>query len=190
MAHMVKASDGSALTQGDIRFQIDGTKSKGSTVIGAGTPSADLVVNVPTNAKVLGAGNKHSITVYNGSHADKAVNAGNFATLTAGKYVVRGGGVTTELAGVVFDGLKGGGSDNQRRISIPYNYTRKTVHITSWDYATGVATHHGSPHSDDFRMGQTGTDEAVATRAVPGEIVFIEDGQAPKTADLPVKTGG
>lgn len=190
MAHMVKASDGSALTQGDYRNQISGTKSKGSTIVGAGTPATDLVVNVPSTAKVMGAPNKGCKGVIDKGDTQKAVSAGVFATLTAGKYVVRGGGVTTELAGVAFDGLKGGAADNQRRISIPYCYTRKTVHITSWDYATGAATHHGSPHSDDFRMGQAGADDAVTTRAIPGEFCFIENGQTPSTKDYEAKTGG
>jgi hypothetical protein len=57
--------------------------------------------------------------------------------------------------------------------------SRRTMHITSWDYATGVATK-GDNTTDDF-----GTDNAAAlTAAVPGNIVILETGKTPTTTSI------
>jgi len=65
-----------------------------------------------------------------------------------------------------------------RSKSIKSLLTRKTVLITSWNYATGVATlSESSPQDSDFDAGSY----ADPTMAVPGNLYFVETGLTPST---------
>jgi hypothetical protein len=163
-------------------------RDNGATVLmGGNIDSSPTVTSAPGKA-ILGAGRepqpKPVKSAYVGTtHANAA---GTFAVLAAGHYVVKGGNVTTQLAGVAYRGLRGAGNQNQIR-GIHTLLTRKTVLIDSWDYAIGSATFNvGNPSDDDFDAGSY----AVPTRALPGNVVILDTGrEVPTTTALPAKTG-
>ena len=118
----------------------------------------------------------------------KAVSANAFArTMVAGQFVMMRYGF---IAGSSTNFLNSGAADFGRR-AIHYKENRRSYHITSWDYETGVATK-GAPTNDDF-----GRDDAARpTRAIPGEFTFTDRGIAtsgslavPLNTDYPAKTG-
>jgi len=165
------------------------TRDNGATVLmGGNIDSSPVVTNAPAQA-VTGAGKKQPTGVYESAYtgATNANSSGTFAVLAPGHYVMKGGGVTSQLAGVAYTGLRGAGNQNQIR-GIHTLLTRKTVLITSWDYATGVATPAGgNPSSDDFDINGS---YAIPTRAVPGNVITLPTGrETPTTTALPAKTG-
>ena len=118
----------------------------------------------------------------------KAVSANGFArTMTPGHFVMMRYGF---IAGAASGFLNSGAADFGRR-SIHYKETRRSYHITSWHYETGVATK-GADTNDSF-----GTDDAARpTRAIPGELTFTDRGIAssgslavPLNDDYDAKTG-
>jgi hypothetical protein len=159
----------------------------GATVLmGGDIDSSKTVTNAPDLA-ITGAGRKAQPGPVQSAHtgATYANINGIFAKLTAGQYAVKGGNITTQLAGVAYRGLRGGGNANQIR-SIHTLLTRSTVIIDSWNYATGVATiNEGSPSSDDFDSGSY----ATPTRALPGNLIVNETGGTPSTEAYQEKTG-
>ena len=164
-------------------------RDNGATVLMGGAIDASPVVTNAPAQSITGAGKKQPTGVYESSHtgAYKSVSAGTFAVLAAGQYIMKGGNVTTQLAGVAYRGLRGAGNQNQIR-GIHTLLTRKTVLIDSWDYATGAATFNGgNPSDDDFDIDG---DYAIPTRAVPGNVVITDfDGLDPTVKALPAKTG-
>lgn len=156
----------------------------GATVLMGGT-TGDAVTSVPSGS-ILGAGRraqpKPVASAYTGASTANA--AGDFAEL--GDYIVKGGNITTALAGVAYTGLRGGGNQNQIR-GLHTLLTRTTVLIDSWNYATGVPTYNESnPSSDDFDNGSF----AAPTRALPGNLVIIQDGKSADTEAYQAKDGG
>jgi len=162
-------------------------RDNGATVLmGGNIDSSATVTNAP-NQSILGAGrvenSKPVESAYNGT--TKSVVAGTFGVVTAGSYVVKGGNITTNLAGVAYRGLRGGGNPVQHR-SPNTLLTRTTVLIDSWDYATGAPTYNASnPSSDDFDSGAY----AEPTRALPGNLVIVDDGKTPTVVAYEEKTG-
>lgn len=118
----------------------------------------------------------------------KAVTANAFArTMVAGQYVMMRYGY---IAGSATNFLNSGAADFGRR-SIHYKENRRTYHITSWDYETGVATK-GASTNDTFNDDHA----ARPTRAIPGELTITDHGLAttgslavPLNTDYPAKTG-
>lgn len=163
-------------------------RDNGATVLfGGNITGTGAVTNAPNQA-ILGAGRRAQPKPVQSAHTGAVISnaAGTFAVLAAGHYVVKGGNVTTQLAGIAYRGLRGGGNQNQIR-GIHTLWTRSTVLIDSWDYATGAATFNGgNPSSDDFDI-----DSAFAepTRALPGNLVTMEDGKTPKVSAYNAKTG-
>lgn len=163
------------------------TRDNGATVLmGGNIDDTDTVTASPGGA-ILGAGRKPQPgPVENASvGTTKANDSGVFAVLKPNHYVVKGGNITSELAGVAYRGLRGG-NQNQIR-GLHTLLTRKTVLITSWNYATGVPTFGGgNPSDDDFDLDG---DFAEPTRALPGSVVVIDAGAGPNTVNLESKTG-
>lgn len=164
-------------------------RDNGATVLmGGAIDSSSTVTNAPDLA-ITGAGKKQPTGVYQSSHTGATISnsSGTYAVLAAGQYVVKGGNITTQLAGIAYRGLRGAGNQNQIR-GIHTLLTRKTVLIDSWNYATGVATFNGgNPSDDDFDID---SDYAIPTRAVPGNVVITDfDGLDPTVVALPPKTG-
>ncbi len=100
----------------------------------------------------------------------KAVSGADFQRqMFPGQYVMMRYGY---IAGSNSVFLNSGAADFGRQ-SIHYKTTRKTRHITSWDYKTGVATT-GAPTTDDFNADNA----ATPTRAIPGELQYTDHGMA------------
>jgi hypothetical protein len=170
---------GKAVTANDVQ-------DNGATVLmGGSIDGTNTVTNAPAES-ILGAGRraqpKPVASAYTG--AGKANDSGDFAEL--GDYIVKGGNVTTKVAGIAYTGLRGGGNQNQIR-GLHTLLTRTTVLIDSWNYATGVPTYNeNNPSSDDFDNGSF----AAPTRALPGNLVIIQDGKSVDTEAYQAKDGG
>lgn len=164
-------------------------RDNGATVLMGGNIDSSATVTQSIDKTITGAGRKAQPKPVKSAYvgATHANAAGNFAVLSAGNYVVKGGNITTQLAGVAYRGLRGGGNQNQIR-GIHTLLTRKTVLIDSWNYATGDATFNvGNPSNDDFDIND---DYASPTRALPGNVVILDTGrEVPTTTALPAKTG-
>lgn len=134
-----------------------------------------------------GAGQPYVKEADKASYGVAEVNAaGDFDVDGVDRPVVKGGDIVTDLAGVSYDGLKGGGNNITRR-PIHYSESRKTVHIVSWNYATGEPTYDSPAVTTD----SFGTDDAARpTRAIPGEFVYKGGSNTPVNANYGAKTGG
>lgn len=160
----------------------------GATVLmGGDIDSSKTVTNAP-NASILGVGpgvyNKPVESAHNGT--TKTLPAGDFAYQLAGSYIVKGGNITTALAGVAYTGLLNSANSIQQR-SINSRLTRNTVLIDSWDYTTGTPTFNvDNPSSDDFDINSEYIDPS---RAVPGNLVIIDNGSIPTVVAYRAKTG-
>ena len=169
-------------------------RDNGATVLyGGNITGTGAVTNAP-DMEIAGAGRKPQPKPVQSSYVGATIanSSGSFAVLTAGHYVVKGGNVTTQLAGVAYRGLRGGGNQNQIR-GIHTLLTRNTVLITSWNYATGEATFAGgNPSSDNFDAGVAAggsSSYVIPTRVLPGNLVMMEDGKTPKVSAYNSKTG-
>jgi hypothetical protein len=152
-------------------------RDNGATVIMGGNIDSTPTVTQALAQTITGAGKRQPTGVYESAYtgATNANSGGTFAKLAAGQYVMKGGNVTTQLAGVAYRGLRGAGNQNQIR-GIHTLLTRSTVLIDSWDYATGTPTYNvGNPSSDDFDINSS---YAAPTRALPGNLVMIDDGKS------------
>jgi len=167
-----------------------GTRNDGATVVKGGNVDSSLTVsNVPYTSVLDAHSHGHgSAPSEASSWNQKAVSAGTWAQMVAGSYVLRK--VTTTLAGVANTTLLFGNSDYGRN-SIHVKTTRRSYHITSWDYVTGVATK-GADTNDSFNDDHA----ATPTRAVPGEYTFTDHAiplsgalAVPLSGDYEAKTG-
>lgn len=173
----------------DKAISANSLNDNGATVLMGGDIDTDnnTVTNAP-NESILGAGRKPQPGPVQSATANigttKANTNGNFATMPAGHYIVKGGNITTDLAGVSYTLMQG----NSVQIkSIKSQLTRKTVLIDSWNYATGEATFNASnPSDDDFDIDSAHT---LPTRAVPGNLVYLVTGATPSTVAYKEKTG-
>ncbi len=163
------------------------TRDNGATVLMGGSIDDTATVTSAPMGNILGAGRKPQPGPVESALVGtvKSNTSGTFAVLKPNSYVVKGGNITAELAGVAYRGLRGGGNQNQIR-SIHTLLTRKTVLISSWNYATGAPTYaEGNPSDDDFDSGSF----AEPTRALPGSVVIIDAGAGPNTVNYQSKTG-
>lgn len=144
-----------------------GTCANAGNITGNGPITKSVAISAPNGL--------HGITViaptsYSGT--DTAVDSGIFANPMVGGKLITIGNIDT-LAGLAGNSVSLLGADSNRK-SIHSKITRRTTHITSWNYATGVATT-GANTTDSF-----GADTAASpTRAIPGYLVILENGQAP-----------
>jgi hypothetical protein len=167
-----------------------GTRNNGATVVKGGNIDSSLTVsNAPYTSVIDGQRTGYGSAPNEGSSWNqKAISGGTWAQMVEGSYVIRK--VTTSLAGVANTTLLFGNSDYGRR-SIHWKTSRRSYHITSWDYVTGEATK--DPDTNDA----FGDDHAATpTRAVPGEYVFTDHAiplsgalAVPLQGDYEAKTG-
>jgi len=170
-------------------------RNNGATVLGGGaadvTPvlgQVHAVTNVP-GKEILGAGRKPQPgPVEAAPWNQKAVSAGLWAYLSPDNWVIRRVGEV--LAGTVATRvLKSGGSDFGQRRSIHFLNTRWTVHILSWDYATGVPTFAAPKETNDDFGDDNAAGPAIPTRAIPGQLVELWTGKLPESLEYDAKTG-
>lgn len=77
------------------------------------------------------------------------------------------------IAGIANTAILTSGADVCRMSIHAQKQTRKSIHITAWNYVTGAVTKHDN--TDDF-----GNDVAAhPTRAIPGKLVILETGSTP-----------
>jgi len=182
----INSADGSMW---DKAITANPVRDNGATVLMGGAIDALPVVTNAPGKSITGAGREGQPgpieSAYTGATTSNP--SGTFAKLTADQWVMKGGNVTTQLAGVAYRGLRGAGNQVQS-VGIHTLLTRKTVLIDSWDYATGAATFNiGNPNDDDFDISGTYT---TPTRALPGNVITLPTGRdVPTTTALPAKTG-
>ncbi len=164
-------------------------RDNGATVLMGGNIDSSATVTSAPDMAITGAGRKPQPKPVKSAYVGTthSVALGTFATLAAGHYVMKGGNVTTQLAGIAYRGLRGAGNQNQIR-GLHTLWTRNTVLIDSWNYATGAATFNGgNPSADDFDINGSWQ---TPTRALPGNVVILDTGgDVPTTTALPAKTG-
>lgn len=175
-----------------------------------GLSVGDVVNVADTNSKVTGP--QRVVTVVSSSvfETDKAYTsgagtityrkgAGNFATMTAGKWVMRR--VSTELAGQANTTLTSGSSDFGVRRSIHKVEHGRVYKVATairagyWDEYNGVFT--TAPTNSDTDIGDvagntvtngTADQAATPTLAVPGELVYFNGGLEPVMEDYDART--
>jgi len=168
-------------------------RDNGATVLMGGNieTTNDTVTNAP-DMTITGAGREKQPKPYNATGASAATKANvgtaevfsgrQFAVMDAGNYIVKGGNITTTLAGVAYTGLRSAG--NPMQIRNPHTLlTRKTLIITNWYYTTGGII--SSSTSDD----NFGASHTRATRALPGNVTTLPTGKVPVDTAIPSKTG-
>lgn len=111
-------------------------------------------------------------------------STGNFAVMTAGKYVMRR--VTTELAGVANTVLRSGASDFGIRRSIHQVEAFRTVRVATairagyWHIYNGTWSTAPTAANDLSTWETNGTDDAAnPSAAVPGELIYKTSKPAP-----------
>jgi hypothetical protein len=161
--------------------------NNGATVVGGGNIGTNApVTNVPTTAQVLGhRSGSNGSSVASGDYAGaKWITYGaDFATMTAGQYVIRRN--CSQLAGNSYTGLQSGGNAAGAHHSIHFNTSRSTVMIEYWLYPSGVPVYAATnPSGCEF-----GDDHAaLPTRAIPGELVYMVTGTTATSGDYPART--
>ena len=169
-------------------------RDNGATVLMGGNISTatSTVTNAPDLA-ITGAGKMQPSGVVKSAYtgATHSVALGDFAKQTAGRYIVKGGNITAYLAGIAYRGLRGAGNQNQNSggNASRLQLARETIVITSWNYATGVATK-AANNADSFTTVNGGGTYVVPTRALPGNVITLPTGrETPTTTALPAKVG-
>lgn len=175
------------------------TRNNGGTVYGGGTIASTLwdtmtkgVLNNPTGPIVYNTSALSGSRKRNGL----AVAAGDFATMTAGSYVMRR--VTTTLAGEANTSLRSGASDGTYRRSIHKVESSRLSTLMSWSWDgstsdlptyTGVYANSSTANLDG--QDATSTDVAATpSRSIPGGLVYKHGKPVPVSDDYDAKTGG
>lgn len=136
----------------------------------SGTPHGSKVQNPQTDAEIA-AGTDTAATY-------KPLSAGVFAGQSTTSWLMRGAGAMDTLAGVANTILNCPAAQRGRKHSIHRNESRRTIQISSWDYASGAATI-SSVSNDSF-----GQDHAARpTQDIPGEMVYLVSGNVPTQHD-------
>lgn len=171
-------------------FTSNAVVNNGGTALGAGSAGTKLDgLSLATNAHHPDVGSRVyqavSPTDSGNLGTIKALSAGVFGKMEEGYYITRG--YMSRLAQTNSTILRSPGSETASRK--PYNPARgsQRLHITSWDYVTGVATKGGNA-GDTFTYvnpvgGGAVTQEAFPTMAVPGELCYMVTGITPTQAD-------
>jgi len=173
-------------------------KNDGGTILQAGNIGANSPVStltLATNASESQNGSKVIQSATSNIGTMKPISGGAFAKMTAGKYIVRG--LTGQsIAGVALSGIGNIkiSADQDGNYSIKRWGQYERLHITSWNYSTGVATYGGNSGDPVYLSAVDGTvvdsankqtiDEAAnPTKAIPGELVYMTTGLLPTQAN-------
>lgn len=114
--------------------------------------------------------------------------AGTFNYYNNSKFILFGYSGTNTLSGVSNAKLAFPSSDVLRN-SIHKRETYRTLHASSWNWVTGVAATKTLTLDWAGVVATDSTDHAARpTRAVPGELTYLETGKTPTNADYPAKT--
>jgi len=171
-------------------------RNNGATVLMGGnadvtpTPGRPHAVTNAPNAEILGAGRREQPRPQESAVLgnQKVISAGVWARMNPDEWVIRRVGETL-AGGVATRVLKGGGSDFGQRRSIHFRNKRWTVHIVSWDYATGVPTFGVPKETEDDFGDDNAAGPAIPTRAIPGQLVELWTGKIPTSLEYEEKTG-
>jgi hypothetical protein len=142
------------------------TKNNSSAILYGGNLSVEKTFDLGNNTQ--GGGSVvPSATATSGT--DTALDSGEFAHQTVDQVIaIRS---ATSFAGIANTALLSGAGNSGRK-SVNSLNSRRTVHITSWNYATGVATK-GSNTTDSFGADYAADDNLAA----PGFIVVMSTGK-------------
>jgi hypothetical protein len=142
-------------------------KNNNSTVMAAGTLSAlknvSLGNNKSTRNKVIAP------TATSGT--DLILDSGIFAYDATNSEVITLG-ATSKINGSANDVIRFTAADDSHRRNVHNITSVRTMHITSWNYATGVATKSANT-TDSFGVDY----EANINKNVPGYLVILETGK-------------
>ena len=146
------------------------------------------------------------------TYASGAIPTRDFATMTAGRYIMRRGGANTEwIAGVADTTLRSGGSDYGIRRSINARtvvrgpLTAAAIRNNQWNEFSGnwttdptastdgLGNVFGNTSATQTAAAATGADQAVfPTGGIPGELVYIAGNSStilvPKQDDYKIRT--
>jgi len=160
--------------------------NNGGTIVGGGNvPTVAPITNVPSTAQVLGFGGIRFPTMPSGDYngARWITYGADFATMTAGRYVLRRN--CAYLAGNANSLLQSGGNAAGAHHSIHFNTYRSTVMIEYHIYESGVPVYASTnPSGCEF-----GDDHAaLPTQAIPGELVYMVTGTTATSGDYAART--
>lgn len=183
-------------TNGSSAVTATSTVNNGGVMTANGTSAANVLRSQPTAAAQAGV---YSNVVVDGGDADKALSAGTFAYDNATPTAVK---ITTTLSGTSNDFLRSGAGDPSSNRSINKLETVRTLRTT-----TAIRNNKWNEYSGEWEAGfptgvvdefwdvaastgsATSTDQAAApTRAVPGELVYLQGSVVPKLDDYKAKT--
>lgn len=160
-------------------------KYGGITIMDGGNKASDSVVTAVPGIETMGYRSGVSGSKVPGPSSSagtsRGLGSGTFAYQVAGKYCIRR--VSDTINGTANTTLVSGCSDWGIRRPIHSATTRRSVKVTGWNVnwqRTGT-----TETNDSF-----GADHAATpTRAVPGELVYMETGATPTQDDYQAKTG-
>lgn len=160
-------------------------KNSGTIFAGGNVSTSDpngVITNNLTIRNSIPTGNLYGSQATD-AYGSKAISAGPFANkLDVGNYMVRG--LSPTIADQTSTILRSCSSDyGQKRISRPKTSDRR-LHITSWDYVTGVATKGGSAGA---AFTWNSDQASVGTLAIPGELTYMVTGLNPTNDDYKAK---
>jgi hypothetical protein len=162
----------------------------GGTILNAGTPASSRWSSLSLDTNTHPSALYGSRGVESNAWLTRVITAGKYATMEVGQFV--GKVIGTRIAQTDDTYLRSGASETSGRTSLHYSRGYRRHDITSWDYATGVATKGGNEgvlvQSIDPGTGSAQTHEPFPTDAVPGELVYMDGSLTPNQDDYKVRT--
>jgi hypothetical protein len=144
-------------------------KNNSSTIMNAGTVTG--IKNISLGVGTVAPSMKPC--VYSATSGNTKVLSGGTFAYDAKPGEIIALGACSKINGSASSALSFTGKAAIRK-NINGIIARRSMHITSWNYATGAATK-GANTTDSF-----GTDYAITvSAAVPGNIVYLENGKTP-----------
>lgn len=175
------------------RIKDNGGAVIGNTTVATSQTNITAKLNVGDSTKRYSPGHIPLADTAAGSGVgvDRALTSGNYAKMTAGKYLIYR--VTTEIAGIANVILRSGSSQIglQRPINRLEAIRTRQQRAAGWNYVTGQLLSTPSVTADTFKAidGTSNIDHAARpTRAVPGEFVYLTAAKTPVQKDYPART--
>ena len=143
--------------------------------------SQDLNANAQADPLPVGGRSQSSV--------QKMVSAGTYAKMTAGDYIIPR--VTTKLATVANTTLLSGAADFGKRKSILHNERMRNTRLASWIWRKKVGADgffQFVPTKIETNVVLADDQAALPTRAIPGELVYLDGSKTVKLDDYKEKT--